>query len=356
MENKILLLSFSVLLLSCMKDADLLQTTIEVESDIICNDLIIDSVEHIQLRTTDEFLIGEVSDVKKWNNCWYVLDNKFKNAICVFKNDGTPLYVYNNIGRGPGEYIKINDFDVDGKTGNVCVLTEGGRLILLDSTLSFIKEIDTENYSYTRVAWFADGILFFDYNKSAVDHMDLSTDDINRVFATYKDAYNVFNHEPVFHSYKDRMFFHTETDDNIYEITSELDFKPILQLNYKHKSKAQRFYRNNIGDNLSIEDNMRLVRPKINFILPLNSSYTLGYTFLISKIHCIDEAGIVDGILQTFGTIFEEGNIIGTLSANNYNPEDLKKIYDGIKVNYIPVNDENKQNANPILLVHHLRE
>lgn len=81
---------------------------------------LIDSVVYIPLETSENCLIGRISKIVYSERCFYILDD---TANCLFKFDesGRFLSKYDHVGKGPFEYIKLCDFNLD-RTGACYVL------------------------------------------------------------------------------------------------------------------------------------------------------------------------------------------------------------------------------------------
>ena len=316
-----------------------------------------DKVEHIPLRMRDDFVLGGVSDVRCWDNNWYIFDKRGRNAVFVYDSAGFPLYSYTRRGRAAGEYSRLESFDVSPDFGYVCLVCHENKIIVLDETLNFKREYLTESYTYVRAAWYAGGILLFDYQASAIDFLNLETGDVKRIFEAVKDKYNVFNHEPVFMRAGERLFFHTETDDHIYEISDEFEVEPLIRLEYQDDKKIQRYYRNNVGDNLKLSQRLQYIRPKVNFIVPQHDDeYILGYTYKLERINMYVDKLCCDFPIATFGSMFTEGMIVGVVGARNYTRDIFKQITSDVVVDYAELTDEDKESGNPVLLIHHLKK
>jgi len=94
--------------------------------------------EIIRLETIDESLIGQnINKIRKCNNKYYIsYDNV---ALIIFDQQGKFLNRIQKIGGGPGEYARLNDFDVL-PNGNI-VLQDSKKIIFYSSTGDFIKAI-----------------------------------------------------------------------------------------------------------------------------------------------------------------------------------------------------------------------
>ena len=90
------------------------------------------------IRLSNDQLIGRISKVLIMGNYIYVLDVK-QNAILCFDKTGRFISIFSRVGRGPDEYLELNDFDIDPNRGVVFALTNKNRLVELDSKLNIIK-------------------------------------------------------------------------------------------------------------------------------------------------------------------------------------------------------------------------
>ncbi|MBW6480117.1 MAG: 6-bladed beta-propeller [Bacteroidales bacterium] len=73
---------------------------------------ILDSVKFVQLELTEDSFIGEISKVVVFEDQIYIFD-KLSYSLFVFDLNGNYIFKIANFGRGPGEYIQIDYFDID---------------------------------------------------------------------------------------------------------------------------------------------------------------------------------------------------------------------------------------------------
>ncbi|MDE6451547.1 MAG: 6-bladed beta-propeller [Odoribacter sp.] len=71
-----------------------------------------DSVRVIPLETNEESLIGEITRLQYVKDHFYILDRKTK-ALLVFDHQGKFLWKIQSVGRGPQEYTRLIDLDID---------------------------------------------------------------------------------------------------------------------------------------------------------------------------------------------------------------------------------------------------
>ncbi|MDX9929647.1 MAG: 6-bladed beta-propeller [Bacteroidales bacterium] len=102
---------------------------------------IIDTVIYIPLETTPGATVGEVSKVIFRGKRIYIGDFESTESIYCFTAEGKFLFSIQNKGKGPGEYVSLNDFDVEEKSGRIFVHDSYTKAILIyDSKGQFIRK------------------------------------------------------------------------------------------------------------------------------------------------------------------------------------------------------------------------
>jgi len=105
---------------------------------------ILDIVRFIKLETSEECLIGSVGKVQYVDGLFYLLDDYTgRNAIHVFDTLGNHVRSLKRIGRGPGEYKDILDFDID-DSRNLFIVNSLGNILEYDSLLMYKRTINLE--------------------------------------------------------------------------------------------------------------------------------------------------------------------------------------------------------------------
>jgi len=88
-------------------------------------------------NSKDDFLIGKIDKVRIVNDKIFILDKR-QRALIAFDITGKGLCKIGEQGRGPHEYLRIHDFDVD-KNGNVYFLDGTLRkLFIYDAEFNII--------------------------------------------------------------------------------------------------------------------------------------------------------------------------------------------------------------------------
>ena len=95
--------------------------TLKINGDInnlLQIDSIFTDIKTIPLETKDECMIEEIVKAIFYDNKLFLQDNM--KRLLVFNTNGKFLYEIGKIGRGPGEFLDIRDFDID-KEGNIYI-------------------------------------------------------------------------------------------------------------------------------------------------------------------------------------------------------------------------------------------
>lgn len=83
---------------------------------------LLSNFKYICLEETDKSLIGSIDKILIRDNRIYVLDAKISKSVFIFDTLGNFIFKIKKNGRGPGEYLQLNDFELD----------EANNLLLLD--------------------------------------------------------------------------------------------------------------------------------------------------------------------------------------------------------------------------------
>jgi hypothetical protein len=112
--------------------------------DTLKQDLLpIEECNYITLETNKECLIGKISQIYLNDDKIFVFDYKYSKSLFVFDMNGNFLYKVGREGKGPSEYLVVNNFDVD-NLGNIYLHDQRGRKVL-----KFSKNGQyIEHYSY----------------------------------------------------------------------------------------------------------------------------------------------------------------------------------------------------------------
>lgn len=111
----------------------------EIEQSVKFNELT-DSIQYVVLQSIDNgsTFIGDIDKIIYHNDRFYVLDTRLAKGLFCFSATGVHLFSINGRGNGPGEFIKIADFDI--REGFIHLYDEGnGRLSIFDLEGTYLK-------------------------------------------------------------------------------------------------------------------------------------------------------------------------------------------------------------------------
>ncbi|WP_456087815.1 6-bladed beta-propeller [Parabacteroides sp.] len=159
-----------VFILSCSADKSSVEQdeTIEI---IDCKDEYISladslSIQFIPLETTEECLIGSISDIQIKNNLIYILEGKKSEDLFIFDMNGKFITKVGEKGNGPEQYVKISSFDIDSVNNQILISDKHrGRILFFDlKTYRFNYAINTDFYYTDFISMSNRQILFFGCN------------------------------------------------------------------------------------------------------------------------------------------------------------------------------------------------
>ncbi len=107
---------------------------------LIADTSVIETIRYITLETNKNCLIHNIDKIIFANNQFYILDI-FQKAIMVFDEKGNYINKLQKTGKGPGEYIGINDFDIDADKNIVVYDNMAQKMIKYSSGFSEYEEI-----------------------------------------------------------------------------------------------------------------------------------------------------------------------------------------------------------------------
>lgn len=145
--KSLVMVSIIFLLCNCTNGGNMEAETALKRIDTSFDKLLLDAVQIeyidttfkcIKLETKEHCFLGKVSKMKVFNEKLFLLDITSKALFC-FDLEGKYVYKISCIGKGPGEYLNINDFDV---AENKIILLDinGFKLIEYDLNGNFVKE------------------------------------------------------------------------------------------------------------------------------------------------------------------------------------------------------------------------
>lgn len=273
MKKIVLLICFICLIISCGKVEEPKQkirdkkkiSTINL-SNLKKKNYHIDSVyenfRYIKLESTTNSLIGKYDKIKFENDTIYVLEkSNSQQCIFAFNTNGKFLFKIDAKGRGPGEYIKIDDFYINTSSKYIGVLSNSkilkysfngeavGELNFKDQYVSNIQF--SNNYLYLHKAPYCDTKSCFafsmvDSNNGSIVYDDYPENKDIAHFPYKKGNYLANDSENVFTNF-------------LYNDTIYLATKNHLQPRFLLDFGKSKFPKNDFNKLLSEGDNFSLI-------------------------------------------------------------------------------------------------
>jgi hypothetical protein len=99
-------------------------------------------LEFIPLETTNESLIGTITDIQSDGDTLFIADFLNQKAVSIFTKNGKYLHTISRLGKGPQEYLSCFDFQVD-NNNNIIYILDGnnGYILGYDYEGNFIEKI-----------------------------------------------------------------------------------------------------------------------------------------------------------------------------------------------------------------------
>lgn len=101
-------------------ESDIITVNLERRDRISTKELFSD-IQVIPLETTPESLIRSITQIKFFEDRYYILDYR-RSQIFVFDREGRFQFALNEKGDGPGQYLNLSDFTIDTARRNLVVL------------------------------------------------------------------------------------------------------------------------------------------------------------------------------------------------------------------------------------------
>lgn len=219
-----------VLLLSCQQqertnnnDAEIIQISKKEIRDEIDVGKMVEEVRYVELETTEESLIGNVSKVIAYKDKIYIKDRFVASKIYIFDATGRFITTVSRIGKGPGEYMNLDDIAVDTYRKELLVSDASSqKIIVFDLEGEFLREFKIPYWVSGVFALQNHYLLYLHntnnekYNLLVVDKQ--KTKIVNKLFPLVMGRDGVINTIPFFEFSNETLFTFSMVNE-IYNIT-----------------------------------------------------------------------------------------------------------------------------------------
>lgn len=199
-------------------------------SEKIYTSSIIDSIVYCPLETVVS--IGTIDKVEISDTLFFLLDNQSKIIWC-FSHTGRYQYCIDKRGKGPGEYLRIYDFNIDHVNKQILVLDrDQNKILYYDLNGNFVKDLRI-GVKARQFALLQDHILLYtsgtdvDMGKGKEFGYNLFLIDFDGKVKAKYCLYNEFTDNlwgiPVFTANDSKVMYHYAHNDTIYEYNNNGD-------------------------------------------------------------------------------------------------------------------------------------
>ena len=164
-----LILTFIIAISSCSPSIDSEKTERTIDIDLEKSiryqpSLLFDSIQLIPLETNHESVFNKCEKLLITDDTYYIWDKRQK-SILAFDKKG--LFKFNTnifLGRGPGEYGYLMDFDINPYTNNIEILEPFSRIAVYRPDASFVEyhSFPSDIIPYSGFKIFTEDIYIFD--------------------------------------------------------------------------------------------------------------------------------------------------------------------------------------------------
>lgn len=213
------------------------------------------AVEYIPLETSDSILIGNVEKLIVWKDQYYILDNLTETIFCFDANGKYQKRLYRK-GEGPEEYASISDFEIDRKTGDICIYSNPTLSVLVYGEDGQFKSRKRIPFIFNRLAKQDSLIHYYTgrfpnkelYKKSFPEQYRFLTTDLNCQL-TNEQLYYVFDpsHELVplpkfnFTYHKDTLLLTEYFSPKVYTVLPDGTLSPRYRIEFTTNTYAPSF-------------------------------------------------------------------------------------------------------------------
>ncbi len=312
----------------------------------------IEIADQVYLETSKDCLLSYPQKIIENSGIIFIYSQQDKGTILLFeKASGRFILKLNQVGKGPGEYSKLRDFDTDPTTRLLYLLDQDSRILVYSYEGVFQREIKlayaVPSELYNLSVWegriLIDGM---DNNDNSLYEFSMEGE-FKRVLM--KSAHLTINQQYPFTPSGNKLIFHNKICDTIF-LWSQKNFKPYLCLDFgKYSLTAEEVFeakkqKGSILSGLITKPNYRLsqFRELKNFsyfyisIINEEVSKTNAFHCFIRKsdqtILCADHSELFSGILphgwQMMGISENQESLLcfaAPVELHEYREEMIKK-------------------------------
>lgn len=205
------------------------------------------STRIVPLETNNQSLIGSIQRIICYKDKIYILNDAGENgSIMVFDTNGHFNAKIEKHGRGPGEYIKLGDFDID-DYGNIYIsdMMRTDKLLVYNSNLQYKRTITLESSIYSFGVfngniWGYTAMSDYKNNHKYILLVMDKNGKVNHKFFPFKSTWKgqLYTNRTAFTKNKGRLYINLPFTDIIYSADSLNNVRGEYCLQYQGKKST----------------------------------------------------------------------------------------------------------------------
>lgn len=227
-----------------------LTVSLEQQKPHVAFSELFDNVNIIPLETSDFCLIGHINKIILKNDHFYIHDDVAK-CVFIFDNQGKFITKIGSVGRGPGEYLDLNNIYIDDDQ-DYLILDCFHKYMAFDlktNNLLFERKYFLQGYEQRQYlgnetfATYCDN--FMDRNRKNNLIIERKGDFVDSYFPIKKDlqGYTYRNEHVFFENYNKNKYFSHPYNDTVFIFNEDI-IKPYLYIDYGKEKLPENFFHN----------------------------------------------------------------------------------------------------------------
>jgi hypothetical protein len=216
----------------------------------------VEDVSVLPIIETDSLLIGDMSKIEMVDESTYIIYDKMQKALLKVTKDGAIVDMFRQVGRGPDDYLEINDFDVDVDNGRLFLLCDRmpSKIIVMDFDFNIKQSVKlaniADNYAYERIVYYDNSWYVYSHGAYSIYKLNENFEAVEFIKSARSGMGIHLSPQLVFHKTKDALLANMISDDVIYAI-KDGGWKPFFTLNWSDKEERYEKLTNIVpGDNV----------------------------------------------------------------------------------------------------------
>ncbi len=204
-----------------------------------------DSFDIVPLETSSELLISEISKIEYRNGLYYVAD-EVSQAVFIFDGKGEYKSTVGKRGGGPGEYITLGSFTLQGDDVLIQAKFQG-KVLVYDQDGRYKSTIDVKEIPHLQFEAVGRSLFFVTEGSYHLTSMDADRKTIHHHLPIANKAYSDWGLNSYIDAFGDTAFLILPRDNTIYEVTAT-GVTPIIKVHFSERTPPLEFLNRDGGE------------------------------------------------------------------------------------------------------------